>query len=32
MTLTVEVASTSRLGKVLATVAALPGVWKAKRK
>ncbi|EGI78505.1 RelA/SpoT family protein, partial [Hylemonella gracilis] len=32
MTLTVEVASTSRLGKVLATVAALPGVWKAKRR
>ncbi|EYC51279.1 GTP pyrophosphokinase [Hylemonella gracilis str. Niagara R] len=32
MTLTVEVASTSRLAKVLATVAALPGVWKAKRK
>ncbi|MFO6419447.1 RelA/SpoT family protein [Hylemonella sp. W303a] len=32
MTLTVEVASTGRLAKVLATVAALPGVWKAKRR
>lgn len=32
MTLTVEVSSTSRLAKVLATVAALPGVWKARRK
>ncbi len=32
MTLTVEVADTNRLGKVLATVAALPGVWKARRR